>query len=142
MLLITILVLSVITLRKFNSPFSEVNLSNINKLEEKAKFDEAQIYTQKLMDSTFSRIDKLDPQKSSMMEEHDVKVGIETIGNAFKNTSYKDPRKEGYAKIAKFYSMYQVDKQTMKKTINNIELNEKRYDACKADVNAKLQNMN
>ncbi|SFI49717.1 type VI secretion system TssO [Halpernia frigidisoli] len=141
MMLITILILSVITLRKFSSPFSDADLHSVLVLQEKSKFDEAQKSMQKTIDSTFVKLDKLDPEKYDPIKENDIDIGISDIGNAFKITSVTDPRQKGYAKIANFYKMYQLDKQDMHNTAENVVLFKQQYDNCLINVKEKSQQM-
>lgn len=142
MMLITILILSIITLRKFHSPFSDADLHTVLVLQEKSKFDEAQKSMQKTIDSTFTKLDKMDPEKSDPMQENDIDMGIGEIGNAFKITTVTDPRQKGYARIANFYKMYQLDKQDMRNTQENITLFKQQYDNCLINVKEKAQQMN
>lgn len=142
MMLITIFILSIITLRKFHSPFSDADLHTVLELQEKSKIDEAQKSMQKTIDSTFAKLDKMDPEKSDPMQQNDIDIGISEIGNAFKLTTVTDPRQKGYARIANFYKMYQLDKQDMHNTQENITLFKQQYDNCLTNVKDKAQQMN
>lgn len=143
MMLITIIFLSAITLRKFHSPFSdEYKITDISKLKEKSKFDEANKSMLKIIDSTFSKLDKVDPAKFDHLQDINIDLGISDIGTAFKNTSFTDPRIKGYSRIANFYVMYKEDKQVMRNTQENLDLFIKQYDDCKINVKEKAQKMN
>ncbi|MFC6269742.1 type VI secretion system TssO [Frigoriflavimonas asaccharolytica] len=142
LLMITILVISAITLRKYKSPFSGSDLYTVLVLEEKAKFDEAQKSMQKRLDTTFTQIDKLDPQKFGVMEDNNISVGISDIENAFKITTVKDPRSKGYPRIANFYKMYQIDKKNLQTTQENIDLFKIKHANCLSNVKEKSQMMN
>lgn len=142
MMLITVIILSIILLRKFQSPFSDADMHIVLILQEKSKFDEAQKSMQKTIDSTFTKVNKLDPEKSDPMLENDIDIGITDIGNAFKNTRLTDPRQKGYTRIANFYKMYQLDKQDMHNTQENITLFKQQYDNCLTNVKEKTQQMN
>lgn len=143
MMLITILFLSIIALRKFSSPFSdEYKITDVSKLKEKSKFDEASKALLKGMDSTFSRVNRLDPAKSDHLQNINIKMGIEEIGNAFENTSFTDPRKNGFSHIANFYLMYKDDKEQMRNTQENLDLFTKQYDDCRINVKEKAQQIN
>ena len=142
MMIITILIFSVIALRKFHSPFSDADLHSVLVLQEKSKFDEAQKSMQKTIDSTFVKLDKMDPEKSDPMEDNDIDIGIGDIGNAFKITAVTDPRQKGYARIANFYKMYQLDKKDMHNTKENVDLFKQQYDNCLINVKEKAQQMN
>ena len=143
MMLLTIIFISVITLREFHSPFSdEYKLTDISKLKEKSKFDEANRSMLKVIDSTFTKLDKIDPEKSDHLQNINIDLGISEIGTAFKNTSFSDPRINGYSRIANFYVMYKEDKQVMKNTQENLDLFTKQRDDCLINVKEKKQQMN
>lgn len=130
MLLVTVVVLSVITLRKFSSPFDDADLRSVLVLQQKTRLDDAQKSMQKVIDSTFVKLDKLDPEKSDPLEENSIGMGISEIGTAFKTTAETDNRQKGYARIANFYTMYGMDKKNYLITQENIELFKKQYDDC------------
>ncbi len=142
LLVVTTLVISAITLRKFKSPFSESDLHTVSVLEEKSKFDEIQKSMQKKMDTTFMQIDKLDPAKFGVMEENNISVGISDVENAFKITTVTDPRQKGYPRVANFYKMYHMDKKNYQTTQENIDLFKLKYDNCLTNVKEKQQMMN
>lgn len=142
MMLVTILILSVITLRKYHSPFSDADLHSVSELKEKSLFDEAQNSMQKKIDSTFAKLDKMDPAKFDPMEDNDIDVGISDISNAFKMTTVTDSRQKGYEKIAGFYKMYQLDKKEMLITTENVDLFKQQYDNCVMNVKDRAQQMN
>ena len=74
--------------------------------------------------------------------ENSIDIGISEIGNAFKITVVTDPRQKGYARIANFYKMYQLDKQDMQNTKENVTLFKQQYDNCLINVKEKAQQMN
>ena len=108
MMLITILIFSVIILRKFHSPFSDADLHSVLVLQEKSKFDEAQKSMQKTIDSTIVKLDKMDPSQSDHMESNDIDVLIGDIDHAFKIHEVKEPRQKWYSRLAIFYKVYQI----------------------------------
>lgn len=139
MLVITVLIVSIIVLNKFASPFSDTDMHAVMTLQDKAKFDEAQKNIQKQMDSTFIKIEKMNPERMTPIEENDIVVGISNINNAFKMSASSDPRKESYPQIAKFYGMFFEDKKntlTLKKNIENFT---KQYDNCIVGYRDKQQ---
>lgn len=142
MMLITVILLSVITLRRFASPFTDADLHTVLVLQEKSKFDEAQKSMQNTIDSTFTKVNKMDPEKSDPMLDNDIDVGISEIGNAFKITTVTDQRQKGYARIANFYKMYELDKKDMHNTQENVTLFKQQYDNCLINVKEKAQQMN
>lgn len=128
LLLVTILIISVITLRNFNSPFLNSKLDDVSKLNEKSKFDAAQKDYLKNMDSTFAKISKLDPDHYNQLDEFDITEDIKKIDNAL--TTFSDPRKEAYPIIADYYRMYLSDKENFRLTQKNIENLKLMYDDC------------
>ena len=142
MMLITILIVSVLTLRKFPSPFGDADLHSVLVLEEKSKFDEAQKSIQKNIDSTFALIEKFDPEKNDPMKENAIDIGISDIGNAFKITAVTDKRQNGYTRIANFYKMYELDKKNMHISTENVDLFKKQYDNCLINVKERAQQRN
>lgn len=142
MVLLTTIIISIITLRKSSSPFSDADMHSVLVLQKKSKFDAAQKSMQKTIDSTFSKLEKLDPEKTDPIQKNDIEIGITDIGNAFKMTAVTDSRQNGYARISKFYKMYQLDKEDMHNTEENIKLFKQQYDDCLINVKEKAQQMN
>lgn len=137
MLLIAVIVLSVILLRKYKSPFAVVNYDSVSTLVAKQKFDKNQDHFLITMDSTFSKIDKLSPENTASSLNTNIKRGIDDIENSLKNADVQDSRKEGYIKIAKFYRMYYNDKVRMQVLLTNIKTNNENIQRCNTDYENK-----
>ena len=141
MLVFTVFIVAFIVLNKVANPFSGTDMHAVMTLQDKAKFDEAQKNIQKQMDSTFVKIEKMNPEKITPIEENDISVGISNVNNAFKMSASSDPRKESYPQVAKFYEMFFEDKKntvTLKKNIENFT---KQYDNCIVGYRDRQQQM-
>ncbi|MBT2621181.1 MULTISPECIES: type VI secretion system TssO [Chryseobacterium] len=129
MLLAALIFLGIIFLKRFKSPFSEDDIISIQKLEQKAKFDQQQKVTLKLLDSTFVKITRLKDETTEPFVENDIQTGILDIDNVFGN-DFIDIRKESYSQISLFYKMYFDDKKIISTTSEDIKLFEKKYQEC------------
>lgn len=129
MLLAAILFLGIIFLKRFKSPFSEDDIISIQKLEQKAKFDQQQKITLRLLDSTFVKINKLTDETTEPFVENNIQTGILDIDNVYGN-DFIDIRKESYSQIAQFYKMYFDDKKIISRTTEDIKLFQKQYQDC------------
>ncbi|MFV0531925.1 MAG: type VI secretion system TssO [Flavobacteriales bacterium] len=139
MLFFTVLVISLITLGRIGSPFSEADYHSEMVLQEKIKFDKAQNSVQKVIDSTFTKLDKMDPEKSTITEENQIEREIGDINSSFVITDAKDPRQKAYTQVAKFYRMYFEDKKSIIAVKNNTELLQKEYEDCSVGYKDKQQ---
>lgn len=136
MLLAAIIFLGIIFLKRFKSPFSDEDILSIQKLEEKAKFDQQQKLTQRLVDSTFVQIQKLTNETTEPFVENTIQTGINDINGAF-GVDIIDIRKDAYPQIAHFYKMYFEDKQIISSTTEDIKLFEKKYQECMIGLKEK-----
>ncbi|ASW74486.2 hypothetical protein IQ37_13255 [Chryseobacterium piperi] len=136
MLLAAIIFLGIIFLKRFKSPFSDEDILSIQKLEEKAKFDQQQKLTQRLVDSTFVQIQKLTNETTEPFVENTIQTGINDINGSF-GVDIIDIRKDAYPQIAHFYKMYFEDKQIISSTTEDIKLFEKKYQECMIGLKEK-----
>lgn len=131
MLIAALIFLGIIFLKGFDSPFSDEDMISIRNLEEKAKFDQQQKFTYKLMDSTFSQINRLSDETPQPFEENNIMYGINDIANYYENNNgIADIRKDAYPQIAKFYKMYFNDKKIIASKTENIKSFEKQFEEC------------
>lgn len=129
MLLAALLFLGIIFLKRFKSPFSEDDIIAIQKLEQKAKFDQQQKLTQRLQDSTFVQITRLTDETTEPFVENTIQTNINDINNSF-GPDFIDIRKDAYPQIAQFYKMYFEDKKIISRTTEDIKLFQKQYQDC------------
>ncbi len=141
MLLFAVLIISFIALRHFRSPFSDADMHSVLVLQEKTQFDEAQKSVEKLMDSTFKRINKLDVEKSSPLQENEAQMGITDVNNAFKLTKLTDPRTKAYSQISRFYKMYYDDKREADLVQKNTKIFVKQFEDCSVGYRDRQQQM-
>ncbi|MDW8547735.1 type VI secretion system TssO [Epilithonimonas ginsengisoli] len=141
-----VLLISVITLYRTESPFNNSDILAIQTLQEKAKFDERQKVAQPLIDSTFNKIEKISVDNNDPLQENEIKYSINDIANIFETVNISDPRKESYKQIAQFYKMYIEDKNIAGKKNENIKTFNKQFEDCtigfKERKNQKLQKDN
>jgi len=131
MLIAALIFLGIIFLKGFDSPFSDEDMISIRNLEEKAKFDQQQKFTYKLMDSTFSQINRLSDEAPQPFEENNIMYSINDIANYYENNNgIADIRKDAYPQIAKFYKMYFNDKKIIASKTENIKSFEKQFEEC------------
>ncbi len=130
MLFAAIIFLGIIFLKGFESPFSDEDIISIRNLEEKAKFDQEQKFTYKLLDSTFSQINRLTDEPPQPFVENSIMNGINDVANQFANGNTADIRKDAYPQIAKFYKMYFDDKKIISNKTENIKSFQKQFDEC------------
>ncbi|SDQ12897.1 hypothetical protein SAMN05421664_0642 [Chryseobacterium soldanellicola] len=131
MLLAALIFLGVIFLKGFESPFSDEDIVSIRNLDEKAKFDQQQKFTYKLLDSTFSQINRLTDETPQPFVENNIMYSINDVANYFQNNNNtSDIRKEGFPQIAKFYKMYFNDKKIISSKTENIKSFEKQFEEC------------
>jgi hypothetical protein len=132
MLLAALIFLGVIFLKDFQSPFSDEDVISIQNLEEKARFDQKQKYSYKIMDSTYSQINHLTNELPQPFVENSISYGINDIINYYDSgdTKILDIRKDAYPQIALFYKMYFDDKKTIATVTEDIEKFKKQFEDC------------
>ncbi|SEW47944.1 hypothetical protein SAMN05421841_3672 [Chryseobacterium wanjuense] len=130
MLLAALIFLGIIFLKGFESPFSDEDIISIRNLEEKTKFDQEQKFTYKLMDSTFSQINRLTDQPPQPFTENNIMNGINDVANQLANDNTTDIRKDAFPQIAKFYKMYFDDKKIISSKTENIKSFQKQFEEC------------
>ncbi|MEC3875474.1 type VI secretion system transmembrane protein TssO [Chryseobacterium salviniae] len=131
MLFAALIFMGIIFLRGFQSPFSDNDIVSIQMLEEKNKFDLKQKQSFKVMDSTFSMINKLTDEAPQPFVENNIMYGINDVAGYYQNgDNINDIRKEAYPQIAKFYKMYFNDKKIISSKTENIKNFEKQFDEC------------
>lgn len=130
MLFAALIFLGIIFLKGFESPFSDEDIISVQNLEQKAKFDQQQKVTQRVLDSTFMQINRLTNEVPQPFEENNIMNGINDVANSFENANVSDIRKEAYPQIAKFYKMFFDDKKVISSKTENIKNFEKQFDEC------------
>jgi len=130
MLMAALILLSIIFLKTFASPFSDADVFSLETLDQKAKYNERQKLMIPIIDSTFNSISKLTAEMPQPLEENEIKYKINDINGAYDNVNVNDLRKEGYHQIAAFYTMYFVDKKNVSKITDDIKAFEKQYEDC------------
>lgn len=131
MLFAALIFMAITFLRGFQSPFSDNDIVSIQMLEEKAKFDQKHKQSFKVMDSTFSMINKLTDEAPQPFVENNIVYGINDVAGYYQNgENINDIRKEAYPQIAKFYKMYFNDKKIISSKTENIKNFEKQFDEC------------
>lgn len=130
MLFAAIVFLGIIFLKGFESPFSDEDIISVQNLEQKAKFDQQQKATQRVLDSTFTQINRLTNEVPQPFEENNIMNGINDVANSFENANILDIRKEAYPQIAKFYKMYFNDKKIISSKTENIKSFVKQFEEC------------
>ncbi|WP_312901963.1 type VI secretion system transmembrane protein TssO [Chryseobacterium taichungense] len=131
MLLTALIFMGIIFLRGFESPFSDKDIVSVQLLEEKAKFDQKQKSSFKVLDSTFSMINKITDEGAQPFEENNIMYGINDVAGYYQNgENINDIRKEAYPQIAEFYKMYFNDKKIISSKTENIKNFEKQFEEC------------
>ena len=139
MLVFAVLILSFIVLSKTTNPFSDADMHSVMILQDKTKFNIAQTSVYKKMDSTFVKIDKMDPEKSTPVQLNEIEIGISDINRTFEGSTSTDPRIGSYPQIAKFYQMYYQDKKSIVTLKDNIEQFDKQLQDCMIRFKDKKQ---
>lgn len=137
MLVLAVFILSTIILSKAANPFSEADKHSVMILQDKTKFNEAQQSVHKLMDSAFTKINKMDPEKTSPVENNSIEVKISEISRSFEGAQSNDPRKTAYPLIAKFYAMYYQDKKSISTSKENTQQLERQLNECVQRLKSK-----
>jgi len=131
MLFTALIFMGILFLRGYQSPFSDSDIVSVQMLEEKAKFDQKQKSSYKVLDSTFSMINKLTDAAPQPFEENNIMYGINDVAGFYKNgEEINDIRKEAYPQIAEFYKMYFNDKKIISSKTENIKNFEKQFEEC------------
>ena len=123
MLLVVLLVSGFVFLRKFQSPFTQTDVMDIQLLAQKNKFSEQQKIVEPLLKNTFT------------------KISINDLANYFQSNEVFDTRKNDYLQIAKFYRMYFEDKKIAAKKTENIKLFEQQFEECSIGFKEKEQQL-
>ena len=121
MLLAAMLLLGIIFLNRFESPFNSSDVVTLKRLEQKSKFDIEQKNIQKVVDSTFTKISHLNAENPEAMTIHEIEKNTDFISATKKRFSTPDERIEGYPLIADFYEMYMEDKKMVKNMSDDVK---------------------
>ena len=141
MLLVVLLVSGFVFLRKFQSPFTQTDVMDIQLLAQKNKFSEQQQIVEPLLKNTFTKISILKVEKPQPFVENDIKSSINDLANYFQSNEVFDTRKNDYLQIAKFYRMYFEDKKIAAKKTENIKLFEQQFEECSIGFKEKEQQL-
>ena len=141
MLLVVLLVSGFVFLRKFQSPFTQTDVMDIQLLAQKNKFLEQQKIVEPLLKNTFTKISILKVEKPQPFVENDIKSSINDLANYFESNEVFDTRKNDYLQIAKFYRMYFEDKKIAAKKTENIKLFEQQFEECSIGFKEKEQQL-
>lgn len=121
MLLAAMILLGILFLNRFESPFDSSDVITLKRLEQKSKFDLEQKNIQKIVDSTFMKISHLDAENQEAMTVHDIEKNTEFISTTKKRFITPDERIDGYPLIAEFYEMYMEDKNMVKNITDDVK---------------------
>ncbi|MCC9043541.1 type VI secretion system transmembrane protein TssO [Myroides sp. M-43] len=141
MLVVSLILLGIVFLRGFNSPFSNQTVLEIQMLEQKYKFIEQQNIVEPLLESTFNKVSILSFETPQPFVENDITNSINEVANSFANVPIYDPRKEAYIQIGYFYKMYFEDKKIIAKKSENIKLFRKQFEECSIGFKDKEQQL-
>ena len=141
MLLVVLLVSGFVFLRKFQSPFTQTDVMDIQLLAQKNKFSEQQKIVEPLLKNPFTKISILKVEKPQPFVENDIKSSINDLANYFQSNEVFDTRKNDYLQIAKFYRMYFEDKKIAAKKTENIKLFEQQFEECSIGFKEKEQQL-
>jgi hypothetical protein len=130
MLFFVSILLTLVFVNNFDSPFTNRDFMTIQTLNEKSKFDEQQNLAQPVLDSTFVKIDKLKLENKNSMKGYELENSISDIANFFENSTSKDQRKDSYLLVAKYYKMYLDDKKFEANRKENISIYKKQFEEC------------
>jgi hypothetical protein len=121
MLLAAIILLGILFLNRFESPFNSSDVVTLKRLEQKSKFDAEQKKIQSVVDSTFISIAHLDAENPEAMKIHDIEKNTDFISSTKKRFITPDERVDGYPLIAEFYEMYMEDKNMVKNMSDDVK---------------------
>ena len=141
MLILTLVVCGIITLRKYESPFSGTDVLEVQMLAQKNKFSKQQSVVAPLLKTTYTKVNILNLETPQPFAENDIKNSINEVANSFENVEIYDSRKDGYAQIAQFYKMYFEDKKIAAKKSENILLFQKQFEECSIGFKDKEQQL-
>lgn len=130
MLLIAVILLAMIFLPRYRSPFSEADLITVQTLEQKAKFEQYQKQSYAVIDSAFKRTNELPVEDISPVESRDIRDFINDIEVFSQNSTVNDPRRESFSQIAQFYKMFFTDKEAAANKSKNIKYFKEQFEEC------------
>lgn len=142
MLLIAVILLAMIFLPRYRSPFSDADLATIQTLEQKAKYEQHQKLSYAVLDSAFSRTNKLPAENISPVDSRDIRDFVNDIATFAENNTVNDPRREGFTQIAQFYKMFYTDKETAANKAKNLKFFQEQYEECNDGYVRKRQEIN
>lgn len=141
LLLAATVILGIIFLRNYDSPFSNETSYEMQMLEQKNKFAQLQNDIYPFLQKTYNKIDVLPMKDLQPYTETDIKNNINEIANALNDDKVFDPRKEAFLQIAQYYKMYFDDKKIAGKKADNILLFEKQFTECSIGFKDKEQQL-
>ncbi|BAV05368.1 hypothetical protein SAMN05421788_105177 [Filimonas lacunae] len=136
-----VVLLSVIFLRKMDSPFKNDMAFEMYLLEEHQHFNARQQDIAPFMSKTFDKIEVLPISQLQGFSETDITNSIADIASITENKQITDIRKENYGQIALFYKMYFADKKIAFAKLQNITQYEKQYTECSIGFKEKEQQL-
>lgn len=141
LLLGAVILLSIIFLRKMDSPFKNDMAFEMYLLEEHQHFNDRQQDIAPFMAKTFDKIEVLPINQLQGFAETDITNSIADIAGIADNKTLTDVRKENYTQVALFYKMYLSDKKIAFAKLQNIDEYEKQYTECSIGFKEKEQQL-
>lgn len=141
MLVLALVLLGIVCLSSYHSPFAEETLLDAAMLDQKYRFNEQQKKVEPLVAAAFQKINTLAFTSPKPIEENEIVNGINQVVHSFANTTIYDPRKEAYNQIGDFYKMYLEDKKIIAKKQENIKLFRKQFEECSIGFKDKEQQL-
>lgn len=141
MLILAIILLGIIFLKGFSSPFSDADLNSIQILEQKTKFNQQQKVGLKLIDTAFVRVNKLSVEQEQSVEKREAEYAIQDVANTYQNYVVNDSRKLAFPQIAVFFKMFMTDKSRVMRLNEDIKSFEKQYEECQMGYKDKSQSL-
>ncbi|MBB1149219.1 hypothetical protein H4K35_03575 [Myroides sp. NP-2] len=141
LLLLTQLILGLIFLSSYQSPFSTIALMDAELLEQKNLFNAKQKEVEPFVVETFQKISELKENMPQPQVENDLLRRMETMAHFFNHSNSYDPRKEGYRQIGDFYQMYFEDKKIQARKSENIQHFRKEFEECSIGFKDKEQQL-
>ncbi len=141
LLVVTVMLLWLVFLRNYTSPFSDDHAYELQMLEHKMKFAQMQKQMEPLLSTTFLKVNALPLKEIAPFAEADIKNDINEIASLIQNDKVSDPRIEAYYQVAQFYKMYFEDKKIAGKKCDNITLFEKQFTECNIGFKDKEQQL-
>lgn len=142
LLVFTVIILSMVILRKFDSPFTDNLMLETQMLEQKRKFSKQQALVYPMLETTYGKISSLKRETPQPFVQSDIKSSINDVANSFENVDIFDMRKEGYLQVAEFYRMFYLDKIIIGKLEEDIELFDKQFKECSVGLESMKQKQN